>query len=559
MELYGEIEEIKNLIRKAEVCAELLYRQNHYMGFISLKKFFDEFMKNYNMLIKVSEKLQIQEGAIQEICQLFMQTQKQEDAIFLADLLESQWIPWLYQIQEYILTEMVSIENVGDQSYEEEIYHNNKERLSNSRPLLWEKLQSELLSEEQVYSYEVEPTSIGSPTIAVCMGEERFYLHSNKNPYKEAELWADEYYDKKVSSYVIFGFAFGYHIEALLEKSKNIHIKVLEFDSKLLDVALHHRELTSILCDDRVEMILDSNISVLMKHIPSNGEYFFIHAPSLRRLPKSVYKEMLEEYFMNISTMKSQGKLLDENFYWNTRSLEQVQNVDELRGKFEKQSVILVAGGPSLDHTCEWLREHKEKYLVLAVGTVIKKLLNRHIIPDYVIITDPQERTYEQIADVDLKDIPLLYMSTVNDKIAQRYTGAKYMILQKGYEPAEELANKYHYQMYETGGSVSTTAIDVCIRLGCAKLVCLGLDLAYTYHKTHASDTMDAADVQREGLEQVKSVKGEWIETAKNFNVYRHWIERRIRNIENVKIVNISNGACIEGMENYPCEDIEDI
>lgn len=558
--MYEELEMIKKLIQKADVCIDCFYRQNYHQGGRYLQQFLADFMNGYDELIKISEKLQISEQAIQQTCEQFMQTQKQKDYIFMADLLEMQWIPWLYQLQEKVLKEQMQEEAAGI-SKQKEIYEKNIKALEKKNPVLLQKIKSENTGEETSQGstlklrYEVEATAIGSPTVIVTQKEERFYLHSTKNPYKEAALWAQEYYDEKSASYIIFGFALGYHVEALLEQSKKIHIKVLEWDSHMLNLAMHYRDLTDIWKEERVEILLEADIERLMRQIHFGTEHLLIHAPSLRKLHKCSYKELLEEYFMNMSTMKNQNILLDANFYANTSDLERIKNVDSLKEKFKNHAVILVAGGPSLDGMTEWLKDNQENYQILAVGTVVKKLLKAGIAPDYVIITDPQERTYEQIAQVDLKSIPLLYISTVYSGIPQNYAGDKYMILQEGYEPAEKLAKELGYQLYETGGSVATTALDVCIRLGSSKIICLGLDLAYTNHRTHASNTMDVMHVEQEKLKKVKAVSGEWVETAKNLDIYRHWIERRIRSVEDVAFINISEGAFIEGMENISLQE----
>ena len=48
----------------------------------------------------------------------------------------------------------------------------------------------------------------------------------------------------------------------------------------------------------------------------------------------------------------------------------------------------------------------------------------------------------------------------------------------------------------------------------------------------------------------VKSVKGESVPTTNILNIYRKWIENRIKDVKNIKLVNMSHGAYIEGMEN---------
>lgn len=127
----------------------------------------------------------------------------------------------------------------------------------------------------------------------------------------------------------------------------------------------------------------------------------------------------------------------------------------------------------------------------------------------------------------------------------------KYAIFQNGFDMAEEYAKEHGYTLFETGGSVTTTAMDVCIRFGCKKIVCLGADMAYTGNKTHAADTLGEKTITvNSNTLMVKSVSGEMIPTSMNLDSYRRWIENRIRDVKNVEFINISDGAYIAGMNN---------
>ena len=121
------------------------------------------------------------------------------------------------------------------------------------------------------------------------------------------------------------------------------------------------------------------------------------------------------------------------------------------------------------------------------------------------------------------------------------------MIFQKGYQPAEEYAKEHGVMTFETGGSVSTLAMDVLLQCGCKELITIGLDLAYTDNKVHS---FDAKTTDTKRLLCVKCVLGGTVPTTNVLNTYRIWIEKRLKNEKNVRLINISRGAYIEGMEN---------
>ena len=176
-------------------------------------------------------------------------------------------------------------------------------------------------------------------------------------------------------------------------------------------------------------------------------------------------------------------------------------------------------------------------------------LVNNNITPDYVFMIDAQDGMIKQIADIDTENYNLIYLPTLSRYVVDKWTGNKYMALQRGYELSEELASKNDKILFETGGSVSTFAIDVLLRFHCSEIVCIGLDLAYVDDKRHAGDK-DIVEYMDDRLREVESVNGGKVRTSKNLDNYRKWIERRLCNREekDVIIINKSEGAYIKGM-----------
>ena len=183
------------------------------------------------------------------------------------------------------------------------------------------------------------------------------------------------------------------------------------------------------------------------------------------------------------------------------------------------------------------------------------------IIPDFIMITDASNDIYLQLKDkVDHRRSTLLYMISANAKAVGYFMGRKYAAFQEGVDMAEDYAREHGYTLVSTGGSVSTTALDICIRMGCKKIVCLGLDLAYTGNKTHAEGTMsNTRTFETTDMPMAKSVSGEMIPTSLNLSCYQSWIERRIEVEKDIEFVNISDGAYIQGMKNVQVEDMRNM
>ena len=180
----------------------------------------------------------------------------------------------------------------------------------------------------------------------------------------------------------------------------------------------------------------------------------------------------------------------------------------------------------------------------------MKLLIKNNIVPDYVVMIDSQKGMMAQIDGINTHNLSLIYIPTLYYGVADAWQGKKYMAMQDDFEYTEAMAKQKQLMLFETGGSVSTFAIDFLLRFGCKKIVCMGLDLGFTDKRRHAgSQTGINTDYS---LRKVKSVDGDYIYTSKNLDNYRLWIERRLdrrtQKEKDVEIVNMSKGAYIKGM-----------
>lgn len=174
--------------------------------------------------------------------------------------------------------------------------------------------------------------------------------------------------------------------------------------------------------------------------------------------------------------------------------------------------------------------------------------------PDYVMFLDAAPRMYVQATGFEQETIPYLMASTACRRIAQDYQGPKYLVCQEGYDEAEQYAREHGAQIYQSGGSVSTIAMDIAIRLGAKRVVCLGLDLAYTGNKMHATATGRYDMIETEHFVKVKDWNGNQINTSTALDMYRKWFEKRAEQAKQetpeVELINATEGgAYIKGLK----------
>lgn len=482
---------------------------------------------------------------IKSILNGLLQAQEDKDYILLADLYEMQLIPFFLKLQENIICK-------EEISFDESLYNKNINSITKidselGKQLLQFNSPLELLNN----GYCVEYTSCGLMTLALYdYNNRKYYLHSNGLVLLEASELAREWFDDESTDYIIYGLGLGYHISELLELDDKITICVYESDINIIRIACAFTEIYKVLSDDRVKVIYDplfDKLSSASIDLMVDTK-FLIHNPSLRNIRDSRVREQLEDYFISYSSVKNQVHSLNSNFKNNIMKYD--YSVDSLKEELQGKDLYIIAAGPSLDKNFLELKNIGSNGIILTTGTVYKKLLNVGIRPNYIIIIDSNKPVLEQVRDIRETQIPLLYLSTVYYKVPENYQGKKFIICQKGYQKAEEFAIKKGYNLYQTGGSVSTTALDLGIQFGCKRIIFLGLDLAYTNNQDHASGTPSLNTVRETDLRQVEDIYGNMIGTSKNLDIYRKWIERRIKDVKDIEFIDATEGgAKIKGMK----------
>ena len=530
-----------DIINVIDISTEIvwLFRQQYfYRGNGILKKLTGELQSMLQSIVDIAGADYLNEMGVVEL----LDAQEKADEILIADIIEGQLLPSLERLIQGLQ------QNISLDSYD--FYSDNTLILVNRGfKILVDEL--EHARERQACSYIPEYTATGHMTIRIKEKEEEYYVSGNNNPYRDALSFVQGNIEHDKYKYVILGPGMFFEVQALLRQRPDAEIVVVEEDAFLLKLALQYRDLSELLLDDRVSIECCEYDKYIYTN-DLNDTCVMIRKPSLRHIENVDCRMSLERFFVKEMTVKEQAYVLEKEFRKNVAVETEVRSIDDCAKTFKGKTVYLVAGGPSLNNAIDILKNRQSDSIVLCVGTSVRRLKNEGIIPDYVIITDVADTMCCQLeGNIDYKKTSLLYMISANAKAVSAFEGKKYAIFQKGFDLAEDYAGEHGFKLINTGGSVSTTALDVCITLGCNKVVCLGLDLAYTGNKTHAEGTLGANEIAKtKNLPMVKSVSGEMIFTSLNLSCYHKWIENRIADEHDIEFINMSNGAYIKGMMN---------
>lgn len=575
MEYKQIFENNKAIFKNLYLCVHAIQKQNFDRGIRLFQEMLPIIQSTFEQLL--THQAEAQEAGISLDTQVMMQilselmkAQEEKDFILLGDMLELMLEPFCTELQ-------LSIQQIAGrdttQKLTKELYPNywnkNIEKLKTINVELAGLLENSLgklkKTEGAVYAYTtkenvqyyIEETQKGYLTLRICRNACNYYMHSNKDAATQAEIFAEAYMDINCEEYDVLGIGLGYHIQAIAEHSLGIKkIHAYEPDINVLIMALIAYDFTTLL-QDTVCIHYDPNLTALSREIVRRPQGFIIHYPSIANIGNEAIRSSFKKYFVKDSTLRNHFERLYMNFQYNVRKLEeekescQLSVIDEVLEDMQGKTVCIIAAGPSLDKNVALLQDKKEKLFLLATGTVYFKLMKMGIRPDAVIITDSNDRVLGQIRENEKEDIPIYLLSTANYQFINRYKGKKYLIFQQDFEPAERKAKEYGCHLFQTGGSVSTTALDIAIRAHAEKIIFMGLDLAFTDNLAHASGTSSQIATNTEELIPVKSFYGGSVLADQKFIIYREWIEQRIKeaDAQKIQIINATEGGChVEGV-----------
>lgn len=290
-----------------------------------------------------------------------------------------------------------------------------------------------------------------------------------------------------------------------------------------------------------------------------NSFQVIVHRPSLETMPSTMkrLRNAINDFYIRKNSIRFFQPEMDKNVKYFLAHSEKFLPAGKLYGVFDGIPVAVISAGPSLEPSLPLLVGLRNRLLILSVGTALQPLLGAGVEPDLVMVTDPQEIVWQQLAGVN-KDIPLVFLPTTSWRVMESWPGPRLAAVQEGLEMTGGLSGFQQWPLLETGGSVSTAALDLAIKMGADPVIFVGQDLGYPRGLTHSPGVMYHNTMAHETGQMVESIAGGCIPTGRNLLLYKKWIEDRIEREKNRVFINTSPwGACIRGTCEVSLEELK--
>ncbi len=427
----------------------------------------------------------------------------------------------------------------------------------------------------------IETAKCGVPTLAYSEPDSRpVSYHSRYDPLKEAEKQVSTHY-REETHILLLGFGLGYQCEAVLQQLRvrvgGPQVFVIEPDPEIFVAAMHARDLTHLLLDNRIAMFVGMSADEIGDLWSTSLDWtvmdklaFIDHPPSLTRF-KQYFDRVMEKirYLCNKSkgnlvTLMHAGFEFHSNYFANISDSFSLPGIGRLFNQFSGKPVVVVAAGPSLDRNMHLLAEVKGRFPIIAVDTALRQLIANGIKPDIVCAADPSyENSLDFVGVENETDVILAVEAMTHPDILKSFKGQKMLMTFGGglhpmthdlREPVGKLV---------CWGSIATTVFDLARNMGADPIIFIGLDLSFQDGKLHArgsySDDLlfekihpytsiehEAAEyINTRGAYKIVMPGGAILYTDQNMKIYKDWFEDQFRQTS-ARVINATEGGIVD-------------
>lgn len=262
---------------------------------------------------------------------------------------------------------------------------------------------------------------------------------------------------------------------------------------------------------------------------------------------------------MILSTVDTFGNDVEDSLIGLKHNLKnlpyiiQSKNVALLENSYKKVPAIIVAAGPSLNKNIQHLKQAQGKAIIIAVDTIVKRLLVEGITPDFVCSIERLPQVYDYFyKDQELpSEVTLVGPAVLDSRVFETFKGNILIPFRNEVAETEWLQRIMEQPTnagINMGSSCAHVAFGVADHLGCSPIILIGQDLAYgsTEGETHASGTFYDAEEptveQKADQDYVEGYYGEQVLTTRIWLQFKTWFEKRIGET-NLKVIDATEGG----------------
>ncbi|MGO4538668.1 motility associated factor glycosyltransferase family protein [Paenibacillus sp. 2TAB19] len=345
---------------------------------------------------------------------------------------------------------------------------------------------------------------------------EGVFLHSRYNPGYEASKWVGSLAvnETEATSVFFYGFGLGYQVVQYAELYPQFRLYIYEPNVQIFMAAMEVFDFVSLFESNAgINFVLGTDRKQkeqMFYHFARymKGEPHLFALPKYDRIEKNDLDHFYNEAAAAVSNFNSSIKMTEmfgtewvRNSLYNLQATLHSPSLSGLKNKFEGKTAIIIGAGPSLELDVEWLHKLKKHAILIAAGSAIQSLLHYGITPHLIVSIDGGEPNYNVFKNINIEDIPLVFAPMINYQIIDRNHGNLiHLFLDNDSTMDHFLEVKQEEPRFLSTYSVTGTAVQAAIFMGCHTIVFTGQDLSYP------DNTMYAAGARHKTDDEMKEV-----------------------------------------------------
>jgi hypothetical protein len=327
-------------------------------------------------------------------------------------------------------------------------------------------------------------------------------LYSRYDPMIEAERWVRtvEAQYQEFDNIFFIGLGLGYHLQAFINHFPDKKVYLYEPDPDIFMAAIESVDLAPLLKNQQVvyfgvgtgQAFQREIVQTIFNDLISSCELLVIpsyrrtHAATIDEL-MSVIKTVSRGYRSNIKAMYRFQVPWAENIILNLERVLRSPSFRSLRGVGRGVPAIIVGSGPSLAMESEWLKQLKNRSIIIAAGSSVQGLLHLGIEPDLIVSMDPTPANQKVFDNVDISHIPFLFIPTIRHTILDR----EWQHLLHAYFNNDALSRYYmdldqQDPIFTMNPTVTGTAVQAAVYMQCSQIFFIGQDFSFPNDQHYA-------------------------------------------------------------------------
>lgn len=332
--------------------------------------------------------------------------------------------------------------------------------------------------------------------VTARLGDGR-WLASRHRPIEEGRRFGERADIREHGAIAVAGFGLGHHLRAIAERvGRQGVLIVLEPDLGLLRAVFERVACgswidgTHLVLVDRAEEASGITGALSgMEALVAMGLQLLDHPPSSARLgddasafARTVTGTLRALRTTIMTTLVQSGTTL-RNLVMNADRYATLEGIEGLRGSERGRSAIVISAGPSLAAAMEAMGEEgvRDRFVLIAVQTVLRPLLERGIRPHYVVALDHHEistRFYEGLSERDVRGVTLVAEAKVNPGVLEAFPGKIRLCADERLDAL--LGDSRARGALRPGATVAHLAYEFARFLACDPVLLVGQDLAFS-------------------------------------------------------------------------------